>query len=54
MAKPRKESKAAKVARLKARLEVLTGKNTGEMRASLQAHIDELTGKPAKSGEGST
>lgn len=46
------ETKKAKIERLRARLEVLTGKGTEEMRASLQAQIDELEGKPTK-GSGS-
>ncbi len=44
MAKPK--TKKAQLARLRARLEVLTGKGTGQMRASLQAQIDALESPP--------
>lgn len=44
MAKPK--SKKAQLASLEARLEVLTGRGTDEMRASLQAQIDALEAKP--------
>lgn len=37
-------SKKAQVERLRARLEVLTGAGTEQMRASLQAQIDDLEG----------
>lgn len=48
MAKPK--SKKAQIGQLQARLEVLTGRGTEEMRASLQAQIDALEGKPKATG----
>lgn len=48
VAKPK--SKRAQIEALEARMKVATGRGTDEYRASLQAQIDELNGKPLATG----
>lgn len=45
----KRRTKTEQLARLRARLDVLTGKGTEQMRASLQAQIDALE-KPKRTG----